>query len=433
LNISNSGSAIFNGICLFLVAGAAVLAMMGAAIPSALFSLGAMATLVWIHRSGVTEKSLQNKVERELQESASNADGIIAAIQSGLVGLDREGRICRWNEGATRILGLGRGGIIGQHVDRWPVEGQRKLATLLKEAMAGNTINRGKLDVTRPDGTVIPIGISTSRLGGDGNCGTGAVAIFRDLTEIQKIRDKMQKNERLAAIGTLAASIAHEIRNPLASIAGSVEMLAGELELSGEQEELLDLIIKESDRLNHLITNFLEFTMDQQPKKTEIEPLTVVRKVIRSVEQRGEAGERLVLSVQDDHCPDSIVADPNMLTQVLLNLIINACQSMDWQGKVDVTLAGKQSGQEEMIEFTVSDEGSGIAEEDRPNIFDPFFSTKTGGSGLGLGISHRIAEVHDGQLELVDTDEPGACFRLRIPTNVSGLKPEVAREELTGV
>jgi PAS domain S-box-containing protein len=169
--------------------------------------------------------------ERKRKDETRYADDIIAAIPSGLIGLDRSGNICRWNAGATRILGLGRGGILGHHVRNWPLEGQTELVSLLKDALEGRTINRASFDVVRSDGRAIPLGISTSLLGAADEADAGVVAIFQDLTEVKKIQGQMKKQERLAAIGTLAASIAHEIRNPLASIAGSVEVIAGELDL----------------------------------------------------------------------------------------------------------------------------------------------------------------------------------------------------------
>ncbi|MCP4548981.1 MAG: PAS domain S-box protein [bacterium] len=357
--------------------------------------------------------------ERKLQEDTQMADDIIAAIPSGLVGLDRDGHVCRWNDGATRILGMGRGGIVGRMVDQWPINGQESIVALLKEALMGKTVKRGSLVVQRSDGKSIPLGISTSRLGGDGAGGTGAVAVFQDLTDVRKIQDEMKKQERLAAIGTLSASIAHEIRNPLASIAGSVEMLSADLDVSGENKELLDLIIKESDRLNELITSFLEFTRDREPEFVTVSPVSVVKEVIREVEIRTEAGPDLTLEFEEGDISERIIADPKMLKQVILNLILNACQAMSWLGTIRVSLQGDEKDGMADIRIVCKDNGPGVPETARARIFEPFFSTKKEGTGLGLPIAHRIAELHNGNLELVTDEDPGATFLFSIKTHIA--------------
>jgi PAS domain S-box-containing protein len=403
--------------------GAALLAIATTAGPWPL-SLGAglltLIALLWTLAGQGNARQDWINTERKLQESAGTADAIIAAIPSGLVGLDANGAVCRWNQGATRILGMGRGGMVGQHVDRWPIPGQLGLADLLKDALAGNTVNRGSLDVTRTDGKVIPLGISTSRLAGSGGQATGAVAVFQDLTEARKLRERMDRQERLAAIGTLAASIAHEIRNPLASIAGSVEMLAAELDLTGEHKILLDLIIKESDRLNDLITDFLDFSREQSPDPVELSPANLIGEVLRMIRQRPEAGEELQMLLSTEGAPETIVADPAMLKQLCLNLLLNACDAVEWAGTLNITLAGTEHEGRPSLEISFEDDGCGIDGEARKQVFEPFFTTKPGGTGLGLAIAHRIAVLHDGQLELLERDEPGTRFLLRIPTHATG-------------
>ncbi len=403
--------------------GAAVVAIVATAGPWP-FSLGAgiltLIALLWTLDGQGNSRQAWINTERELQESTGTADAIIAAIPSGLVGLDANGAVCRWNEGATRILGMGRGGMVGQHVDRWPIPGQLGLAELLRDALTGNTVNRGSLDVTRTDGKVIPLGISTSRLAGSGGQATGAVAVFQDLTEARKLRERMERQERLAAIGTLAASIAHEIRNPLASIAGSVEMLTAELDLTGEHKILLDLIIKESDRLNELITDFLDFSREQSPDPVELSPTKLVEEVMRMIRQRPEVGDELRLELVAEDAPETIVADPAMLKQLCLNLLLNACDAVQWAGTLGITLIGGEHSGRNCLEMIFDDDGVGIDGEARKQIFEPFFTTKPGGTGLGLAIAHRIAVLHEGQLELLEREERGTRFMLRIPTHTTG-------------
>lgn len=398
-----------------LALAAVVLALLAPPAWAVLAALPAAAAFAWALHGHRREEALWRDREAALKESARHADEMIAAIPSGLIGLDRQGRVCRWNEGATRILGMGRGGIVGRHVREWPVAGQRALAERLAEALAGRTISRGSLEVTRTDGRAIPLGISTSRLCCENGDATGAVAVFQDLTEVNRIRDRMQRQERLAAVGTLAASIAHEIRNPLASIAGSVEMLAGELELRGELGELLALILKESDRLNDLIENFLEFTRDRRPQAAAFAPALLVEEVITALRQRGEAADGLELALDASAAPRRVEADAAMLKQVFLNLLLNAGQAMDWRGRITMTVTEAEEAGARWADFIVRDEGPGVPPEERAHLFEPFFTTRARGTGLGLAIAHRIAEQHGGSLELLDEPGGGAAFRFRVP------------------
>ena len=405
------------------IAAGFILAMAGllAAPPAMLLGLGVTAGAAggWTLAGIRGERRQREITERRLQESARTAEDIIAAIPSGLVGLDEQGAVCRWNEVATRILGTGRGGMIGQHVDRWPIAGQRGLAALLSDALDGRTVTRGSLDVTHSDGRVLPLGISTSRLAGSGGRGVGAVAVFQDLTEARKLRGRMRQQERLAAVGALAASIAHEIRNPLASIAGSVELLAGELPLAGEHRILMDLILKESDRLNLLITDFLDFTRERRPQPKPLDPAALLREVLRMVRQRPEAEERLKLTLQAEGAPAVVEADPGMLRQVAINLITNACEAVVWAGALTITLrtgAAADGASSEELVMEVADDGPGVPAAARAHLFEPFFTTKPGGTGLGLAIAHRIVEMHGGQLELLETTGVGSVFQLRVPT-----------------
>ena len=395
---------------------ATALSTLGPWFVSVAAALAALAATLWAMGGIDLEKRTWLNTERKLQENARTADEILAAIPSGLVGLDANGAVCRWNEGATRILGMGRGGMVGQHVDRWPIQGQLGLAELLKEALAGRTVNRGSLEVMRTDGKSIPLGISTSRLVGGGGRATGAVAVFTDLTEAKKLRERMDRQERLAAVGTLAASIAHEIRNPLASIAGSVELLAADLDLEGEHKVLLDLIIKESDRLNELITDFLVFTREQSPDPVALDPAEMVREILRMVRNRPEAGDELRLVLEASDAPAEIVADPAMLKQLCLNLALNACDAVQWSGLLAIDVAEREVKGERVLEIEFQDDGVGIPPEARKQIFEPFFTTKKGGTGLGLAIAHRIAEQHGGRLELLEKEGPGTGFLFRIPT-----------------
>lgn len=347
--------------------------------------------------------------ERELKESLAAADEIIGAIPSGLVSLDADGSVRRWNTTARRILGSPGQSARGASLADWPLPGQEGLRAMLADALAGREVRRGSLELRGKDGQTLPLGISTTCLRTGDGAVRGAVAIFQDLTDVRRMQVKAKQQERLAAVGALSASIAHEIRNPLASIAGSVEMLAAELDLGGDMQELVDLILRESDRLNGLIEDFLDYARERDAELKPIETGGVLKRLMLALRQRTEAGDGLRLILRDGggHTVD---ADSDLLQQAFLNIALNACQAMEWRGTLQVSAVADGA----CLDFLFTDDGPGVPPADRQRLFEPFFTTRPGGTGLGMAIAHRIAQRHGGSLELLPS-EVGACFRFRIP------------------
>ena len=228
--------------------------------------------------------------------------------------------------------------------------------------------------------------------------------------ELQDNFEWMKRSERLFALGQLSAGLAHEIRNPLASVAGAAGILQRNSSLGRKEAECLEIISRECQRLNRLLNNFLEFARPRAPQYQLIDLAAVLDSVLELAShapgiQRIELRKELF-----PHLPP-VESDPELLKQVLLNLIMNAIQAMPDGGEIVVSAMPRH----ERMLIQVKDEGTGIKPEDRDRIFDPFFTTKDNGSGLGLSVAHQIVEQHGGMLTADANPEKGMTFSVSLP------------------
>ena len=228
--------------------------------------------------------------------------------------------------------------------------------------------------------------------------------------ELQQNFEQMKRAERLFAVGQLAAGMAHEIRNPLGSIAGAAGILQRNSHLEPKHLECLEIINKESQRLNRLLTEFLDFARPRPPKYQVIEIASLLNSVVQ-LAAHGVGRDTITLRTEVAPGLPTFEGDPEMLKQMLLNLIINSIQATPDGGEVVVS-AAHQEGQ---ILIGVRDNGCGIAPECRDKIFDPFFTTKEGGTGLGLPVAHQIVEQHGGILRAAGNPEAGMTFSALLP------------------
>jgi signal transduction histidine kinase len=228
--------------------------------------------------------------------------------------------------------------------------------------------------------------------------------------QLQQNFDQMKRAERLFAVGQLAAGLAHELRNPLGSVAGAAGILRRNANLDPRYQECLDIINKESQRLNRLLTEFLDFARPRPPKFQTVDIDSLLNAVIQ-LAMHGVGRKGVELHKHIEPSLPAMVGDPEMLKQFLLNLVINAIQAMPNGGEVMVSAAlydGK-------LKISVQDQGEGVAPESRDKIFDPFFTTKDGGTGLGLPVAHQIVEQHGGVLKAERNSGRGMTFSAVLP------------------
>ncbi|SYZ74019.1 PAS protein [Candidatus Zixiibacteriota bacterium] len=347
--------------------------------------------------SGYLVERLKHKDEQlasasqALRQAQLDTNDILQHLNSGLMTIDREGRVIFFNRAAEEILGYREVDISG--FDYRIAFGNRmpQLVENLREVLDYRRhFPRNEIEIFGTDGNIVPLGISTSLLLDERNEIRGVIAIFQDLTETKILEEKMRAADRMAAVGELSAAIAHEIRNPLAAISGSVEVLKAELNLTGQNRRLLDLIVRESSRLNNILSDFLLYARSNRPVFEKVELCRLVSDVFEVVRHHPSFQDNinLRLSVQESYI--YIFGDEDKIKQVLINLIVNACEAIGESGGEVVVRIGQVDN--DSIRLDITDSGPGIDKEHLAKIFDPFFSTKKDGTGLGLAIVQRLTE-----------------------------------------
>lgn len=230
--------------------------------------------------------------------------------------------------------------------------------------------------------------------------------------ELQSTFQQLLQAEKLSSLGELSAGIVHEVRNPLASIKGAIEILEDELKTDSPRKEFADLARKEIDRLDQLVGEFLRFARPAEPAKALSDPNTIVESVIALIENQAVSQSVTVVKDLQKDIP-SVLVDPEQIKQVMLNLAINGLQAMNHSNGTDKTLTFRTMERDGNCVFEVADSGPGIEPQNLSKIFDPFFTTKDHGIGLGLSIAHKIAAQHDGKLVAENTGR-GTSFSLTL-------------------
>ena len=339
---------------------------------------------------------------------ASLHQDTIRCLSSGLVTTTLDGTITTMNDAACDILGITGAPPLGQKL----ASHIPSLGEVLAKAGALGRVLRDEVDAVRADGVERRLGLSATPLSDHTGNVTGRVIHFQDLTDLRHMEQAVTRAERLAGIGRLAANIAHEIRNPLASISGSVEVLKRLPGADAETCNLVDIAVREVDRVNALISNLLDYARPRTEDRQRLDLAEMVAEISRMFEQERRTKEvRLLL-----HAPTSVwvEAASGQMQQVLWNLLRNAAEAMPEGGTIYLSTAQRNVAPPEAI-LMVRDTGIGIATEDLDHIFEPFFSRKVGGTGLGLATTARIVEDHKGTIDVLSQRGKGTTFTVRLP------------------
>lgn len=352
----------------------------------------------------------------ELARHRLEIQGILDNMSSGVLTIDQKGRAMRLNPAAGEILGVDVDRIRGLSIESTLGPIMPIFVSHLREALRdGTAAHRVEFNIMRRDTTVVPIGVSISQQYDETGQRTGIIAVFQDLTEVLRMRERMRANDRLAAVGELSAGIAHEIRNPLASIRGCVEMLSSELAVEGENRRLMNLVLKESERLNRIIEDFLEFARlrPQAPRKIQLQVL--LDDLCTMLRRRDDLGEAATVELLPPDAEYVVDVDEEQMSQVFLNLALNAFQAMTDGGKLRISTELRRDERPVEIVIRFADEGEGVDEELLAHLFDPFFTTKNEGTGLGLSMANRIVHNHEGRIDFSNRPEGGAEFAVHLP------------------
>jgi len=357
---------------------------------------------------------------RELRKIKLETGEILENMSSGMVTVDSSGNLLYFNKIAGEILGVNPAWAKKSTYKSVLFEKFPELYYKIELAMtAGYTENRGEINIKNND-NIIPLGISTSILKDDNNEIRGVIAVFQDLADAKLMEKKLRDADRMATVGQLSAGIAHEIRNPLASISGSVEVLKSSLELNDDQDKrLLELIIKETSRLNEILTEFLSFARI----KSNLEILSDIPPIVDEVITLAKAHPdfKQNIEIAFNHPQKRIYGGggPDLYKQLLWNLLLNGFQAMGEDGgKITVTCDRHiERNGKVFTKLSVADTGPGVPPNYRDKIFDPFFSTKSYGTGLGLAIVSRIIETLEGKLEF-STGDDGTTIEIYLPSDL---------------
>ena len=363
-------------------------------------------------------KGKENVRDRDdvIQKLESFHRHVIDNIPSGLLTSDTQGKVNLVNDTACSILGVTREDTVGKPMEQIfaGIEGWEA-----REGRDDSRIPRPEIRYLRTDGAEVYLGFSTSPMKDAEGCPIGRVVVFQDLTPIKQMEERVRIADRLAGVGELAAGLAHEIRNPLASIAGSSQLLRESSAVSGESSTLLEIIGRESERLNGLITDFLAYTGPSQRNTARLDLAGLLRDIAEAV-RVGEAREKGVAVELAPLKALLVDGDGEQLKQVVWNLVRNAVQAAPAGGKVTLDGYEQIRHRDRYVVMTVSDTGAGIAPGTSEKIFNPFFTTKGGGTGLGLSISQRIVHQHKGFIEVRPAHGKGCVFSVFIPAAPAG-------------
>ncbi len=328
---------------------------------------------------------------------------ILANISTGVLTVDGGGRLAYLNPAGESILGLNFQQWRGVEVAKAVEVVAPGLGAVLRSSMElGTPVARFKA-LARKNGKDVVLGISTTVLGREEGVDPSVTAIFQDITDQERLNALNRRNERLEAVAELSASLAHEIKNPLASIRSAVEQLAHS-GLSGEDRGVLQrLVTGESDRLSRLLSEFIEFSALRMGKSSEVDLTALARDCIALVRRHPEVGGEVQFREVGMHRPVHVPGDLDLLHRAVFNLILNAAQFAGDPGVVRVEVQDREecagnvrTDVKDPVCLKIADSGPGVASEHVPRIFDPFYTRRQGGSGLGLALVHRAVEAHAG-------------------------------------
>jgi two-component system sensor histidine kinase HydH len=365
-----------------------------------ILGLAGFISMFWMQSYRSTKKSLQ--------DTSAIADELVTSLPVGLIATDKDGKIAFYNSAAERITGLD----LSKERGRDPENILLRHFSGLKESLdRGESISEKEMECEFTENKVVPVSVSASKIINEEGQFVGKVLILRDLGEVRRLQDEIRRKEKLAAIGGLAAGVAHEIRNPLSSIKGIASYFRSKYDKNSDDQEAAGVMIQEVDRLNRVISELLEFARPTQLKLESTDVNGLLEHSVRLILQEAAAkGIAIKLNLSQKQLVSDM--DSDRFSQCLLNLYLNALQAMDTGGSLTIE---NSVTEEDFIKIEIKDTGSGINSENLNKIFDPYFTTKTKGTGLGLAIVHNIVDAHNGQIKVRSVAGQGTTFTIIIP------------------
>jgi two-component system sensor histidine kinase HydH len=339
-------------------------------------------------------------------------DTLISSLPVGLIVTDSKGMIVLCNQFAEQIASVVENEVVGLKPEdvlapelalalNMDVTGQKK-------QIAGSV----QREIVLPDaqGVRRTLQLNSLSIVESEGARAGAMLLIQDLSQVKSLEEELRRSERLAALGKMAAGVAHELRNPLSSIKGLALLLKSRFQEKGTDQETADILVQEVERLNRSIGELLDYARPQKLVKEKVRPEELVQKAVSLIRMDAESvGVRV--EIEADQEMPLVLADQDKLNQVFLNLFLNSIQAMESGGRLTIRL----TTQGRNVLFTVTDTGCGVKKEDLPRVFDPYFTTKPEGTGLGLALSLKIIEEHDGVMSFASEPDGGATVVVSLP------------------
>lgn len=355
-------------------------------------------------------------VDRTLKQTQDYTRQVVASMANGLLSIDTKGRITSYNFPALELLGIENENVKDIDLDAIIDFDRCGIHRTLQHC---EPVIEREIYLQKRGGGPLPLAISVTPILAEGGVCRGAVIVLRDLRQIKRLEERVRRSEKLAAIGELAAGVAHEIRNPLSSIRGFAQYLKHALRDKPEEKTYADTMISEVDRINRVINDLLTFARPLKLEAAETDVAEILKHSKRLVEADADA-RGVTISTQIGGGLQGTRLDANQLKQALLNLLLNALQSVPDGGRIEIGAAADAERKE--LRLWVTDDGPGILPQEREKIFEPFFTKRERGTGLGLSIVHKIVENHGGEV-LLESPVPetgsGCRFTLLLPADGS--------------
>lgn len=354
-----------------------------------------------------------NALAQTLRETKTLNDLIIENAADGVIAIDRQGDVTTMNPAAEMITGYTLNELVGRPYAT--LFSDPHFASPVLDTLAHGTEHLAQ-EVSFParDRT-IELSVTTSRIHNPDGELIGALVIFSDLTARKETQRRLAQTERLATLGELMAGVAHEVRNPLTAIRGYVQIIRQQTSLPVHQE-YLSVVLKEIDSINRVIQQLLDFSRPRQSQWQQVLLNSLIEETLILVQTSGVQA-RIAFNVEQDKGLPAIVADRELLKQVILNILINAVQAISARGEIRIRTWQYSATQQAVM---IEDNGCGIDIALQKKIFDPFFTTKASGTGLGLALSQRIINAHQGDIRVASIPGCGATFTLILPINPQG-------------
>jgi two-component system, NtrC family, sensor histidine kinase PilS len=363
----------------------------------------------------IVKDTALNSALKKLSVAALDTSNILQSMANGLIAFDMSGRIMYFNHAAEKILQIDRTSVQDTYRSVF-AKSAPKLVKILDLGLDQNSYgSEEEIEILDRNGIPIPLGLTTVPLFDTDGSRRGVIVNFKDLTEKKKLIEMLRQSDRMAAIGELSAAIAHEIRNPLASICNAVELLVEDMETRDPQAaRLLSIIEKESDRLQRISSEFLKFARLKTPDVQPLELKKAIEEVLILIENDPRKTDNVLIKSTINGNP-LVYFDHDHMKQLIINILINSLEAMDGKGSIEIRLEKNRKIDDTYIRLLIADDGRGFTEEALTSMFEPFFSTKKEGTGLGLALVRKMMVSNHGRVFGRNRDTGGAEIVLDIP------------------